>query len=53
MPVFTRCNIDFECPQNVPVKFQPKIPNRSFIITAVKCHFWGVSKKEPFWSVWL
>ncbi len=34
------------CPQNVSVKFEPKIPNISFIITAGKCNFWGVSKKE-------
>ncbi len=53
MPLFTRCNIGLGCPQNVSVKFQPKIPNRSFIIIAGKCYFWGVSKKELIWSVWL
>ncbi len=43
MPLFTRCNIGLGCPQNVSVKFQPKIPHRSFIITAGKCHCdeWG------------
>ncbi len=46
MPLFTRCNIGLGCPQNMSVKFQPKIPNRSFILTAGKCHFWGVSKKR-------
>ncbi len=46
MPLFTRCNIGLGCPRNVSVKFQLKVPNRSFIITAGKCHFWGVSKKE-------
>ncbi len=46
MPLFTRCNIGPGCPQNVSVKLQPKIPNRSFIITAGKCHFWGVSKNR-------
>ncbi len=53
MPLFARCNIDLECPQNVSVKCLPKILNKSFIITAGKCHFWGVSKKEVIWSVWL
>ncbi len=51
MTLFKRCNIGLGCPQNVSVKFQPKIPHRSFIITAGKSHFWGVSKKELFWSV--
>ncbi len=46
MPLFTRCNIGLGCPQNVSVKFQAKIPNRSFIITAGKCHFWGGFKKK-------
>ncbi len=51
MPLFTICNIGLGCPQNVSVKFQLKIPHISFIITAGKCHFWGVSKKELFWCV--
>ncbi len=51
MPLFTRCNIGLGCPQNVSVKFHAKIPHRSFIITAGKCHFWGVSKNELIWSV--
>ncbi len=46
MPLFTRCNIGLGCPQDASVKFLPKIPNRSFIITVLKCHFWGVSKKR-------
>ncbi len=46
MPLFTRCNIGLGCPQNVSVKFQPKLPNRSFIITAGKCHFFGVCLKR-------
>ncbi len=41
MPLFTRCNIGLGCPENVSVKFQAKIPHRSFIITTGKCHFWG------------
>ncbi len=48
MPLFTRCKIDLGGPQDVFVKFKSKIPNRSFIITAGKCHFWGVFKKELF-----
>ncbi len=43
MPFFTRCNIGLGSPQNVSVKFQPKLPNKSFIITAGKCHCLGVS----------
>ncbi len=39
MPLFTRCNIGLGCPHNVSVKFQPKIPNRSFIVTAGKFKF--------------
>ncbi len=44
----TRCTIGLGCPQNVSVTFQAKIPHRSFIITAGKCHFWGVSKMSWF-----
>ncbi len=33
------------------VKFQAKIPHRSCIITAGKCHVWGVSKNQLIWSV--
>ncbi len=51
MPLFTICNIGLGCPYNVSVKFQAKIPHRSFIITAGKCHFWGGSKNERIWSV--
>ncbi len=51
MPLFTRCNIGLGCPQIVSVNFQAKIPHRSFIITAGKYHFWGVSKNELVWSV--
>ncbi len=46
MPLFTWCNIGLGCPQNVSVKFQLKIPHRSFIITSGKYHFWGMSKKR-------
>jgi len=44
MPLFTRCNISLWCPQNVSVKFQLKIPHRSFIIACQICPYLGVSK---------
>ncbi len=46
MPLFTRCNIGLGCPQNVSVKFQPKISNRSFIKQLENVIFGGVSKKR-------
>ncbi len=36
---FAICNISLWCPQNVSVKFQLKIPHRSFIISFRKCLF--------------
>ncbi len=42
------CNIG---PQNVSVKFQPQIPNRSFIITAVNIIF-GVCPKTSRFGVY-
>ncbi len=30
MPLFARCKISLRCPQNLSVKFQLKIPHRSF-----------------------
>ncbi len=41
MPLLTRCKISLRCPQNVSVKFQLKIPHRSFIIPGCKCLFLG------------
>ncbi len=51
MPLFTRCNIGLGCPQNVSVKFQTKMPQRSFIIKAGKYNVWGVSTNVLIWSV--
>ncbi len=45
MPLFTRCNIGLGCPQNVTMKFQPKIPHISFIIQLENVIF-GVPKKR-------
>ncbi len=40
MPLFTICNISLRCPKNVSVKFQLKMPHRSFIILFWKWLFW-------------
>ncbi len=47
MPFFTRCNISLGCPQNVS---EVSAQNTTKIIyyNVIKCHFWGVSKKELF-----
>jgi len=45
---FTRCNISLWCPQNVSVKFQLKIPHRSFIRACQICPYLGVSKNTVF-----
>ncbi len=37
---FYKIDISLRCPQNVSVKFQLKIPHRSFIISFWKCLFW-------------
>ncbi len=37
---FLQYVISLRCPQNVSVKFQLKIPHRSFIIPFWKCLFW-------------
>ncbi len=45
---FIQCNISLRCPQNVSVKFQLKIPNRSFIISFWKCLFWVEAETHCF-----
>ena len=48
---FLRFNLSLMCPQNVSVKFQLKIPHRSFIIACQICPYLGVSKNTPFLCV--
>ncbi len=50
MPLFTICNISLRCPQNVSVKFQLKIPHRSFIISFCKPTLFQILCKKHLFS---